>query len=91
MESAIASFPGVTEVAVLEFSFPDLGEEIAAFIVGRPGITERKLVRHLGTELAPYKISRLFQFLEELPRSSAGKILKSKLAESVMASDRSVP
>jgi acyl-coenzyme A synthetase/AMP-(fatty) acid ligase len=86
VERAIASFPGVTEVAVLGYPVPDLGEEIAAFIIGRPGITERELVRHLRAELAPYKIPRRFHFLEELPRSSTGKILKPKLAESLVAS-----
>jgi acyl-coenzyme A synthetase/AMP-(fatty) acid ligase len=85
VERAVASFPGVTEVAVLGYPVPDLGEEIAAFVVGRPGITERELVRHLRTELAPYKIPRMFRFLDELPRSSTGKIVKAKLAETLAA------
>jgi acyl-coenzyme A synthetase/AMP-(fatty) acid ligase len=85
VERAVASFPGVSEVAVLGYPAPDLGEEIAAFIVGRPGITERELVRHLRTELAPYKIPRMFRFLDELPRSSTGKIVKAKLAETLAA------
>jgi acyl-coenzyme A synthetase/AMP-(fatty) acid ligase len=84
VERAIASFEGISEVAVLGYPVPDLGEEIAAFIVGRPGIAERELVRHLRTELAPYKIPRLFRFLEALPRNSAGKIVKAKLAEALL-------
>jgi acyl-coenzyme A synthetase/AMP-(fatty) acid ligase len=91
VERAIASYPGVVEVAVLGYPVPDLGEEIAAFVMGRPGIAERDLVRHLRTELAPYKIPRLFHFLDELPRSSTGKILKSKLAESLAASSAPKP
>jgi acyl-CoA synthetase (AMP-forming)/AMP-acid ligase II len=36
--------------------------------------------------LAPYKIPRLFRFLDALPRNSTGKIVKSKLAETLGAS-----
>jgi acyl-coenzyme A synthetase/AMP-(fatty) acid ligase len=86
VERAIASYPGVAEVAVLGYPVPDLGEEIAAFVMARPGVVERDLVRHLRTELAPYKIPRRFHFVDELPRSSTGKILKSKLAESLAPS-----
>jgi acyl-coenzyme A synthetase/AMP-(fatty) acid ligase len=86
VERAIASFAGVSEVAVVGYPVPDLGEEIAAFIVGRPGINERELVRHLKTELAPYKIPRKFRFVDELPRNSTGKIVKAKLAETLGAS-----
>ncbi len=46
---------------------------------------QRGLVRHPRTELAPYRIPRRFVSVEELPRGSTGKILKSKLAASLLA------
>ena len=73
----------MAEVAVLGYPVPDLGEEIAAFVMARPGVVERDLVRHLRTELAPYKIPRRFHFVDELPRSSTGKIQRHELEKRV--------
>jgi long-chain acyl-CoA synthetase len=59
-----------------------LGEDIAAYIVIRPGATSSSdELRHFaGERLADYKVPRQVHYLAELPRNAGGKVLKAQLA-----------
>jgi acyl-CoA synthetase (AMP-forming)/AMP-acid ligase II len=81
IEAALAAHPGVLEVAVFAVQHPDLGEELAAAVVPRPGmrVTQAELLDHLGSRLARYKIPRLLAFADTLPRNTSGKVIRSAL------------
>ncbi len=57
------------------------GETIKAFIVLREGIsaTEDEITQFCKEKLAPYKVPKIIEFREELPRSAVGKILRKVL------------
>jgi long-chain acyl-CoA synthetase len=68
----------VFEAAVFGIPDNDLGEEIAAVIVLKPGAeaTADDLRQYVKSQVAPYKYPRVIKFSSELPKTAAGKILK---------------
>lgn len=83
VESVIAEFPGVQEVAVAGIPHPVLGEDVAAWIVQVPGmeVGEAKLREFLAERLSDYKIPRRVTFVDSLPRNATGKVVKRQLVE----------
>jgi fatty-acyl-CoA synthase len=77
VEEAIEGISGVREAAVLGVTDEEFGEVLAAFIVG--DVTEDEVVNACKKELASYKVPRRVEILDELPRTSTGKILKREL------------
>ena len=53
------------------------GEEVAAFVVRKAEVSEGELIAHCRASLAPYKIPQGVFFLDALPRSGMGKVLKT--------------
>lgn len=78
IEEILYTHPDVVEAAVLGVPHPDLGEEVAAIIVIRPGASTspEELKQFVRERVAPYKYPRIVQFVKELPKSHTGKILK---------------
>ncbi len=91
VETVIGMLAGVAEVAVAGFASRALGEEIAAFVVAAPGVTEGMLVAHCRTHLPPDKRPRRFVFLEALPRNASGKVVKRDLQRMLEAEHPSTP
>ena len=62
---------------------PRGGETVKSFVVLRPGRAANAddLIAHCRRELAAYKIPRSIEFLDELPKSSALKILRRELRD----------
>ena len=80
IEDALAAHPGVVEVAVVAAPHPRLGEQPAAFVLGKPGVTEADLGAFLADAgLAPQKIPRVWRFVDSLPRTASGKVVKGQL------------
>ena len=81
VENVILSHPGIAEVAVIGVSHDVLGEDVAAVVVLRPGWeTDAEALRqHCLVSLAAYKVPRRWEFVDELPRNPAGKVLKQQL------------
>jgi acyl-CoA synthetase len=80
IEDALAAHPGVVEVAVVAAPHPRLGEQPAAFVLGKPGVTEADLGAFLkDAGLAPQKIPRVWRFVDSLPRTASGKVVKGQL------------
>jgi acyl-CoA synthetase (AMP-forming)/AMP-acid ligase II len=81
IESALLTFPGVAEAAVLGLPDADLGERIVAWVV--PTGDERPeagaLIEHVASELTPHKRPREIRFVDSLPRNAMGKVQKRKL------------
>ena len=81
IELLLDSVDGVTESAVVGLPHPDLGEGVAAFIVGADGIdlTEDALDAALADRVARFKQPKTYLFVDELPRNAMGKVQKSQL------------
>lgn len=82
IEAALADCPGVVEVGVAERQVrPDVSI-IAAYVVRGPAsaIDENDILRHAASRLAAYKLPKQVIFLDALPRSANGKLLRRQLA-----------
>ncbi len=79
----ILTHPGVAEVAVIGVPHDVLGEDLAAVVVLRPGsdVDADGLRRHCLETLAAYKVPRRWEFVDQLPRNPAGKVLKHELQD----------
>jgi acyl-CoA synthetase (AMP-forming)/AMP-acid ligase II len=88
VEGIIGTMDGIREVAVTGFADDKLGEEIAAFVVVAPGVTEAMLVAHTRASLPPDKRPRRFIFVDALPRNTNGKIVKRELRERLEAENK---
>lgn len=81
VEAVIESLPGVEEAAVVGLPDADLGERVTAFIVPRAGetISPEAVISLCRQKLAAYKCPRQVYILDQLPRNTMGKVLKSEL------------
>ena len=78
IEEVLYTHPGVLETAVIGIPQRDLGEEVAAVVVLRPGVeaSADELRQYVRERVAPYKYPRIVRFADKLPKTAAGKILK---------------
>ena len=83
VEEALAQHPAVSEVAVVGLPQERWGEIVTALIVRRPGahVSAEELVSFARKRLAGYKLPRRVEFVDELPRTPSGKVLKRQLRE----------
>ncbi len=80
IEDVLAGMPGVHEVAVVAVPNENSGEVPKAFIVrSNPDITAEDVIAYARTKLTGYKIPKHVKFVEELPKSNVGKVLRRKL------------
>ena len=81
IEDVLAGHAAVLEAAVVGVPDERWGEACAAFVVLRDGAsaTEQELRDLCGERLARFKVPRTFMFVDVLPRSSMGKVLKDEL------------
>jgi len=80
VEQVISLMPGVLEVGVIGVTCEETGERVKACIVKRdPNLTEEQIIAHCREHLAAYKIPKIIQFYQELPKTNVGKILRRAL------------
>jgi acyl-CoA synthetase (AMP-forming)/AMP-acid ligase II len=77
VEEALLEHPGVTEAGVVGTPDPEWGEVVVAFIVGSASAAE--LDAHLLQRIARFKRPKRYEFVDELPKNSYGKVLKRQL------------
>jgi len=87
VEAIMYRHPAVAEVGVVGVPDPYRGEDVLAFVVRRPGAaaTERELVEWCRAEMAVYKAPRAVRFVDTLPKTGSGKIVKRALREQARA------
>jgi acyl-CoA synthetase (AMP-forming)/AMP-acid ligase II len=79
IERALMTHPAVRDAAVVGTSDEDYGEVPVAYVVAEPGTVAVELLAHVAQRLAPYKRPRRVEFVEQVPRNPAGKIIKKLL------------
>ncbi len=81
IENALYENPRVMDAAVIGVSDKIMGEEAKAFVVTKPGekTTEDEIKSYLQTKLAPFKIPKYIEFVDDLPKNIIGKVLKKEL------------
>jgi len=87
VEAIMYRHPAVAEVGVVGVPDTYRGEDVLAFVVRRPGAaaTERELVEWCRAEMAVYKAPRAVRFVDTLPKTGSGKIVKRALREQARA------
>ena len=81
VEEALYAFPGVAEAAVIGLPDTLMGEEVVAFVVLKPGqaATAAEVAGFCQARLAKYKCPKEIRFVDALPKSPVGKILRKEL------------
>jgi long-chain acyl-CoA synthetase len=83
VEGVLAGLPGVKECAVIGVPDGAAGEVVKAFVVPSDPALDAKAVRDFcRRELVGYKVPRIVEFRENLPKSNIGKILRRELRPS---------
>jgi acyl-CoA synthetase (AMP-forming)/AMP-acid ligase II len=89
VESVLYAHPAVLECAVYGVPDPRWGERVEAAVVLRPGASadDDALLLHARQQLAGFKVPRRIRFLEDLPKTGSGKIVKGPLRDSARHPD----
>jgi len=85
VEEVLYEHPAVLEAAVIGVPDPYRGETVKAFIVLKPEyrgkVTAEEIIKFCRERLAAYKVPKIIEFRDELPKSAVGKILRRVLKE----------
>ncbi len=83
IEEVLFEHPDIVEAAVIGVPDDYRGETVKAVIVPKPGakLDEKQLDEYCRKHLAAFKVPRIYEFREELPKSVIGKVLKRQLVE----------
>jgi long-chain acyl-CoA synthetase len=82
VENVIASMPGVLEVGVVGVPSAKSGETVKAVIVRKdPALTADDVKKYCRTQLTGYKMPREIIFVDSLPKTAVGKILRRELKD----------
>jgi fatty-acyl-CoA synthase len=81
VEDVIYRHPAVREVAVIGVPDPKWGEIVKAIVVLKPGqnVTAEELVQFCRQHLGGFEVPRSIDFMDELPKTGTGKIIKHEL------------
>jgi long-chain acyl-CoA synthetase len=83
IEAVLVEHEGVLEAACVGVTDEKSGEAVKAFVVAKPGfdLGEAQLREHCIANLAAYKVPKFIALMDELPKSSVGKILRRELRD----------
>ncbi|HEX3736179.1 MAG TPA: AMP-dependent synthetase, partial [Solirubrobacterales bacterium] len=83
VEAALLSHPAVADAAAVAAPDPERGSVVRAIVVLRDRKPTEELVRelreHCQAQTAPYKAPRIIDFLDELPKTTSGKVKRAQL------------
>src|SRR5882757_2959990 len=83
VEAVATGCPGVIECACIGVNDDKTGEAVKLFVVKAPNatLTTQDLIAHCRKEMTAYKTPKIVEFLDALPKSNVGKILRRELRE----------
>jgi long-chain acyl-CoA synthetase len=87
LDNVLFDHPKILEACTIGIPDEYRGETVKAFIVPKKGetITEKDVIAYCKKNMAAYKVPKKFEFVEELPKSAVGKILRRELRDMEMA------
>jgi acyl-CoA synthetase (AMP-forming)/AMP-acid ligase II len=81
LEAVLLSHPAVADVAVIPSPDEEAGEVPKAFVVLKAPATAEELMDYVAQRVAPFKKVRRIEFVEQIPKSPSGKILRRVLVQ----------
>jgi acyl-coenzyme A synthetase/AMP-(fatty) acid ligase len=81
LEAVLLTHPAVADAAVVRSPDPAAGEVPKAFVVLKAPASPNELIRWVAERVAPYKRVRRVEFVDEIPKSPSGKIVRRTLIE----------
>jgi acyl-CoA synthetase (AMP-forming)/AMP-acid ligase II len=81
LEAVLLSHPAVADAAVVPLPDADCGEIPRAFVVTKAATTADELMAYVAARVAPYKKLRRLEFIDAIPKSASGKILRRLLRD----------
>lgn len=80
VEDVLITHPGIRECAVIGVPDPQSTERVKACVVRKDAsLTEEEVIRHCRQSLVGYKVPKVVQFYDDLPKSNVGKIMRREL------------
>ena len=79
VEDAVVTHENILEAAAVGVPDEKSGEIVKLFVVKKGDITKEEVIAHCRTVLTGYKIPKIIEFRDELPKSNVGKILRKDL------------
>lgn len=81
LEAVLLTNPNIADCAVVPSQDPEQGEIPKAFIVSRSPISEEEVMQFVAERVAPFEKIRAVEFIDAIPKSASGKILRRILVE----------
>lgn len=81
LEAVLVTHPMIADCAVIPHPDPEAGEIPKAFIVKKGDVTAEEIMLYVSDRVAPFKKIRAVEFVDSIPKSASGKILRRILIE----------
>ncbi len=83
LDGVLFDHPKILEACTIGVHDGYRGETVKAFVVVKEGetLTGEEIITYCRENLAPYKVPKMIEFIDELPKSAVGKVLRRKLKE----------
>jgi acyl-CoA synthetase (AMP-forming)/AMP-acid ligase II len=79
LEAVLLSHPDIADAAVVRYPDDEAGEIPKAFVVARAPVSDEAVMSWVAERVAPYKKVRMVEFIDVIPKSPSGKILRREL------------
>ena len=82
IEDVVSLHPGIVEAACVSVPDKKTGEGVKLFVVkNNQSLTEEEIIAHCKENLTAYKVPKQIEFIDELPKTNVGKVLRRALRE----------